>query len=109
MTSIQDFDKLDIRVGKIVSAELIPEAKHSTHKLTIDFGTDIGKKTSCARIVNYKCEQLIDKIVLGVVNLPARKIGKNLSEVLTLGVPDSNGNCVLIQPERSVPIGGKLF
>lgn len=110
MATIQDFENLDIRVGKIIAVEDFPEARKPAYKLTIDFGSFIGIKRSSAQIVTlYKKEELVDKLVLGVTNFPPRQIGPFISEVLTLGLPDESGNVVLIQPERVVPIGGRLF
>lgn len=111
MATIEDFQKLDIRVSKIMEAEDFPEAKKPAYKLKIDFGSEIGIKQSSAQIVAlYKKEDLIGKLVLGVVNFPLRKIGPFESEVLTLGVPDAEGRVVLITPDKDVAIiGGKLF
>lgn len=110
MATIQDFDNLDIRVGKIIAVEDFPEARKPAYKLSIDFGPSIGIKRSSAQIVKlYTKEQLIGKLVMGVVNFPPRQIGPFISEVLTLGVPDEDKNVVLVQPEREVPIGGRLF
>ena len=110
MATFEDFQKLDIRVGKIIGVEDFPEAKKPAYKLTIDLGTEIGTKRSSVQVVKtYKKESLKDKLVLCVVNFPPRQIGQFLSEVLTLGVPDRNKECVLIQPEREVPIGGRLY
>lgn len=107
--TFEDFQKIDIRVGRITEAELLPHAKHTTHKLTIDFGPEIGKKVSCARLVKYSLDELRGRLVLAVINFPARQIDKSISEVLTLGVPGKDGECILIQPEREVEIGGKLY
>ncbi len=110
MVTIEDFNKIDIRVGRIIGIEEFPEAKKPTYKLKIDFGKEIGVKRSCAQLVkNYSKESLMGKLILGVVNFPQRQIGSAVSEVLTLGVPDLNHECVLIQPEREVEIGGKLY
>ena len=110
MATIEDFNKLDIRVGRIVDAEDFPEAKKPSYKLKIDFGKEVGIKKSCAQLANnYTKEELIGKLVLGVVNFPPRQIGPAVSEVLTLGLPGENGECILIEPEREVPIGGKLY
>lgn len=109
MATIEDFEKLDIRVGKIIRAEKLPNPKYTTHKLTIDFGPEVGQKISGARVINYSLEDLQNRLVLGVVNLPPRQIGSLKSEVLTLGVPDAEGNCILIKPDLDVPLGGKLF
>jgi tRNA-binding protein len=111
MASVDDFQKLDIRVGKIIQADDFPEAKKPAYKLKIDFGPEIGIKNSSVQIVAlYKKEELVGRLVLGVVNFPPRKIGPFESEVLTLGVPDEKGNVVLIQPDaKSAVVGGKLF
>lgn len=109
MISFSDFEKLDIRVGKIIAAENLPNAQHTTHKLTIDFGPEIGTKVSGARLVRYTHEELLGKRVLAVVNLPQKQIGSLKSEVLTLGVPDGKGECRLIVPDKEVPLGGKLY
>ncbi len=107
--SLSDFEKVDIRVGKVVTYKPLKGGKYSTHVLTIDLGEEIGLKKSCARLINYSDQQLNDRLVLCVVNFPPRQIGPAVSEVLTLGVPDTNGNCVLITPDKSVPLGGKLY
>lgn len=106
-----DFQKLDVRVGKIIEAENFPEARKPAYKLTIDFGAEIGIKQSSAQLVkHYTKEELKNKLVMGVVNFPPRQIGPFLSEVLTLGVPDENGDCILIRPDKDqAVIGGKLF
>src|SRR3989338_8859872 len=110
MATIEDFNKIDIRVGKIIDVEDFPEAKKSSYKLKIDFGEGIGIKKSCAQLcANYAKESLKGKLVLCIINLPPRQIGSAISEVLTLGVPDKNKECILIQPERQAPIGGKLY
>ncbi|MBI2655535.1 tRNA-binding protein [Candidatus Woesearchaeota archaeon] len=110
MATIEDFNKLDIRVGRIIEIEDFPDARKPSYKLKIDFGKDIGIKKSCAQLVkNYSPEQLKGKLVLAVVNFPPRQIGPVTSEVLTLGIPGEDGECILIQPERDVPIGGKLY
>ena len=105
-----DFDKVDIRVGRILRAEEFPEARKPAYRLTIDFGPEIGTKTSSAQLTRrYALEDLPGRLVLAVVNFPPRQIGPFMSEVLTLGVPDSEGAVVLIAPERTVPIGGRIF
>ena len=105
-----DFDKVDIRVGRITRAEPFPEARKPAYKLWVDFGADIGEKRSSAQITkHYTIDQLIGRQVLGVVNFPPRQIGPVLSEVLILGVPDQDGAVVLIGPGHDVPLGGKLF
>lgn len=110
MATIQDFQRLDIRVGVVRKAERLANARYTTHKLIIDFGNEIGMKTSGARVLRYSDDELIGKHVLGVVNLPARQIGSLTSEVLTLGVPDKDGECILISPDCSDDVvGGRLF
>ena len=110
MATFEDFQKLDIRVGKIVDIEDFPEAKKPSYKLKIDLGEEIGVKKSCAQLVkNYTKDDLKDKLVLCIVNFPPRQIGPAISEVLTLGVPDKDNECVLIVPSKEVPIGGKLY
>jgi tRNA-binding protein len=111
MATIEDFQKLDIRVGKILEVHDFPEAKKPAYKLKIDFGPEIGIKNSSVQIVAlYRKEELLHKLVLGVVNFPPRKIGPFESEVLTLGLPDKDGHVVLVVPDKnSSVIGGKLF
>jgi tRNA-binding protein len=114
--TIEDFLKLDIRVGVIIAVEDFPEARKPAYKLTIDFGPSVGTKKSSVQITkHYTKEQLINKKVLGVVNFPPRQIGPFISEVLTLGVPDENNEVILITPDSQLPvgenavIGGKLY
>ena len=108
--SYDDFARLDIRVGTITRAEPFPEARKPAFKLWVDFGGDLGEKRSSAQITrHYTPASLIGRQVLAVVNFPPRQIGKVLSEVLVLGVPDSDGEVVLVLPDLQVPPGGRLF
>ncbi len=108
--SFDDFLKVDIRVGRITAAEPFPQARKPAFKLTIDFGPEIGTKRSSAQItVNHAIEELVGSLVLAVVNFPPRQIGPFISEVLTLGVPDANGDVMLIRHDRDVPVGGRLY
>jgi tRNA-binding protein len=107
--TIEDFNRVEIRVGRIVDVEEFPEARKPAWKLTIDFGPELGRKRSSAQLRPlYTREELIGRLVLAVVNFPPRQIGPMMSEVLTLGVPSDTGT-VLIQPDRDVPLGGRLF
>jgi len=111
VATIEDFLKLDIRVGRIVEAREFPEARKPAYKLTIDFGPEIGRKRSSAQIVaRYPIDDLPGKLVLAVVNFPPRRIGPFESEVLTLGVPDADGRVILVSPDSpDAVVGGKLF
>ncbi|MGY3451785.1 tRNA-binding protein [Bradyrhizobium sp. USDA 4353] len=108
--SFDQFLAVDIRVGTIVAAEPYPEARKPSLKLTIDFGPAIGAKRSSAQIASlYDPATLVGRQVAAVVNFPPRQIGKFMSEVLTLGFPDDQGNVVLFQPDKTVPNGARLF
>ena len=105
-----DFEKVELRIGTIITAENFPEARKPAYKLTIDFGPEIGIKKSSAQITTlYKKEELIGKQILGIVNFPLKQIGPFFSESLTTGVLLTGGEVVLIQPERKVPNGQKLM
>ena len=110
MITYEDFQKIDIRVGKIVKVESYPEARKPSYKLEIDFGEEIGVKKSIGQFPsNYSKDELEGKFIIGVVNLPPRQIGSAISEVLTLGVPNEKNEAILLSPDREVPLGGKLF
>ena len=105
-----DFDKVDIRVGRILRVDEFPEARKPAYKLMIDFGPELGTKKSSAQLTrHYTREELEGRLVMAVVNFPPRQIGPFMSEVLTLGVPDPDGAVVLIVPDKNVPVGGRLF
>jgi tRNA-binding protein len=108
--AFDDFLRVDIRVGTIVEAAPFPEARKPAYKLTIDFGPEIGVKKSSAQITkNYRLEELVGRQVAAVVNFPPRQIGPLMSEVLTLGFPDAEGEVMLIGPDRKVPNGGRMY
>jgi tRNA-binding protein len=107
--SYADFERVDIRVGRIVQVDEFPEARKPAYELRIDFGPEIGIKKSSAQITGYPKESLVGMQVIAVVNFPPRQIGPVMSEVLTLGLPDKEGNVVLLTPTRPVPLGGKMF
>src|SRR3989339_283982 len=110
MATFDDFQKLDIRVGRIILAEDFPEAKKPAYKLTIDLGREIGIKKSSVQIIkNYTKQDLKGLLVRCVVNFPPRQIGSFLSEVMALGIPDKDNECILIQPGKEVPVGGRLY
>ena len=105
-----DFMKVDIRIGQVVKAEAFPEARKPAYKLTIDFGPEIGMKRSSAQITrHYTLEDLTGRKVAAVVNFSPRQVGPFLSEVLTLGFPDAEGEVVLVGVDRDTPLGGRLF
>ena len=109
-TTYETFQEIDIRAGKIIEVEDFPEAKNPSYKLQIDFGNEIGTKKSSAQLTkNYTKDDLKERLVLCVVNFSPRQIGPFMSEVLTLGVPDENNDCVLIKPDKDVSIGGRLY
>ena len=108
--SYAEFDRVDVRVGRIVGIEDFPAARKPAYKLRIDFGGEIGvKKSSAQATKHYSKEQLMNRLVVAVVNFPPKQIGPYLSEVLTLGVPDGDGGVVLLTPERDVPLGGRMY
>ena len=105
-----DFVKVDIRVGRIVDTQDFPEARKPAYKLKIDFGPGLGvRKSSVQATAHYSKAELIGRLVVAVVNFPPKQIGPYMSEVLTLGVPDANGDVVLLVPQQDVPLGGRMF
>ena len=105
-----DFLKVDIRVGTILRSEPYPEARNPSYKLYVDFGPEIGERKTAAQLtVHYTLEELVGKQVAAVINFPAKQIGKFMSEILVLGFPDENGGVVLVEPNRKVADGGRLF
>jgi tRNA-binding protein len=109
--SYAEFQRVDIRVGRIVAVEDFPAARKPAYKLRIDFGPDLGIRKSSAQVTkHYTRDQLMGRLVVAVVNFPPKQIGPYMSDVLTLGVPDGDeGDVVLLVPERDVPIGGRMF
>ena len=107
--SFDDFLKVDIRVGRVVDAQPFPEARKPAIKLWVDFGGDLGVRKSSAQITrHYAPEEIVGKQVMAVVNFPPRQIGPFMSEILVLGLPDADGEIVLIGPDQDVPIGGRM-
>lgn len=107
--SFDDFLKVDIRVGEVIRAEAFPEARKPAIKMWVDFGPEIGERKTSAQITaHYDPAALVGKQVMAVVNFPPRQIGKFMSEVLVLGLPDENGEIVLIGPDGKVPLGGRM-
>ena len=109
LIDFDDFMKVDIRVGRVARVEDFPEARKPAWKLFIDFGPELGEKRSSAQVKNYSREELEGSLVVAVVNFPPRQIGPFMSEVLTLGVPDEDGNVILLRPTADVPVGGRMF
>jgi tRNA-binding protein len=108
VATIDDFLEVDMRVGRVVSVEEFPEARKPAWKLAIDFGPEIGVKTSSARITNYAREELEGRLVVAVVNFPPRQIGPVTSEVLVLGASDADGRVILLAPDAEVPLGARI-
>ena len=105
-----DFLKLDIRIGTVVKAEPYPEARRPAYKVWVDFGAELGVRKASAQVTtHYTIEDLIGRQVAAVVNFPPKQIGKFMSEILVLGVPDADGEVVLLGPERRVPDGGRMY
>ncbi len=110
MATFEEFQRIDMRVGRVTAVDEFPEARKPAWKLTIDFGPEIGIKRSSAQItVNHRLEDLVGSQVLAVVNFPPRQIGPFMSEVLVLGAPDEEGRVILLRPDADVPLGGRVF
>jgi tRNA-binding protein len=110
MIAYEDFDRVEIRVGRITRAEPFPEARKPAYRLWVDFGPEIGEKRSSAQITkHYTLQELVGRLVMAVTNFPPRQIGPVMSEVLVLGVPDETGAVVLLAPDKDVPLGGRMF
>lgn len=107
--SWQDFERVELRVGTVITAEPFPEARRPAYRLTVDFGPDVGVKKSSAQITNlYSCEELVGRQVVGVVNFPPKQIGPMMSECLVTGFYREDGAVVLAVPDKPVPNGAKL-
>jgi tRNA-binding protein len=110
MVALEDFLRVEIRVGRVLRAEPFPEARRPALRLWIDFGPDVGERKASAQITeNYTVEDLPGRLVMAVVNLPPRQIGSFMSEVLVLGAPDEEGRVVLLRPDHDVPVGGRMY
>jgi tRNA-binding protein len=108
--SWEDFEKVDVRVGRVAVAKPFPEARKPSIKLTVDFGPEVGEKRTSAQITeHYAPDSLVGRQVVAVVNFPPKRIAGFKSEVLVLGVPDENGEVVLLSPDLDVPPGGRMF
>jgi tRNA-binding protein len=108
--SVADFEKIEMRVGRVIEAETFPEARKPAYRMLIDFGPSIGSRRCSAQLTtHYQPEELRGRLVVAVLNFPARQIGPVRSEVLVLGVPDEDGAVVLLRPDLDVPLGGRLF
>ena len=104
----EEFERVEMRVGRVTAVDEFPEARRPAWKLTIDFGEEIGVKRSSAQITNYSREELEGRLVVAVVNFPPRQIGPVRSQVLTLGATDADGNVILLEPRSDVPLGSRI-
>ena len=109
MADINDFQKLDIRIGKIIEVSEYPEARKPSYRMKIDFGPEIGIKQSIGQFTHYSKQDLLNRLIAGVINLQPFRMGSEISEVLTLGFTDEENKAILVIPEKEVPIGGRLF
>jgi tRNA-binding protein len=108
LATIEDFERVDMRVGRVLSAEEFPEARRPAWKLSVDFGPEIGEKRSSAQITHYTREELEGTLVVAVVNFPPRQIGPFVSEVLVVGASDEQGRVILLRPDADVPLGARI-
>src|SRR5436190_2014421 len=108
MITFDDFLKVDMRVGRVLAVDDFPEARKPAWKITIDFGPELGTKRSSAQITNYSREELEGRLVVAVVNFPPRQIGPFMSEVLTVGASDEDGNVILLEPRSDAPVGSRM-
>ena len=108
MATIEEFGRIDMRVGRVAAVEEFPEARQPAWKLTIDFGPEVGQKRSSAQITNYSREELEGTLVVAVVNFPPRQIGPFVSEVLVVGASDDEGRVILLRPDAAVPLGARI-
>ena len=109
MVTFEQFLEIDMRVGRVVAVDDFPEARKPAWKLTVDFGPELGRRSSSAQVTNYTREELEGRLVVAVVNFPPRQIGPVMSEVLVLGAPDESGQVILLRPSSDVPLGGRIF
>jgi tRNA-binding protein len=107
--TFDDFMKLDMRVGIIREVQEFPRARKPAYKLRVDFGTEIGEKWSSAQVTHYAKEDLVGRLVIGVVNFVPKNIGGFMSECLVVGVPDAEGNVILLQPDKDAPLGARVY
>jgi tRNA-binding protein len=106
----EDFERVDVRVGEVIEVEHFPEARKPAFKLVVDFGPEVGmRRTSAQLTARYEPEALVGRQVVAVVNFPPKRIAGFKSEVLVLGVPDEDGEVVLLSPDMDVPLGGRMF
>jgi tRNA-binding protein len=108
LATIEDFQRIEMRVGRVLAVDEFPEARQPAWKLTIDFGPEVGEKRSSAQITNYTREELEGRLVVGVVNFPPRRIGPFESEVLVVGASDDEGRVILLRPDSDVPVGSRI-
>ncbi|MBI5553532.1 MAG: tRNA-binding protein [Candidatus Diapherotrites archaeon] len=109
MATFEEFRKIDVRTGKIISVEEFPEARNPTYKIQVDFGPGIGIKRSCAHLTHYRKEELIGRTIVAIINFPPKQIANAISEILILGVPGENVPVALLSPDQNALIGSRVF